>query len=257
MLINWFTVISQAINFLILLWLMKRFLYKPILTAIDKRETKIAETIAKTKVEKEKIDVLKIEVQKKKSDFENNQNELLKKGQEDAKQEKTKLLKDAKNEADESRKKWHESLVTEQKDINEKFQQLVLDEIFSITQKALKDLASVQLEESMTQVFIDRLTSLAPEEITVFKLALKTQSSPLIVQSTFSLTEAQQKDIQDTVQNIFESTLSLQFETSPSLVSGIRLTINGKRIEWSITNYLENLQTKMSEIVKPPTIKTV
>jgi len=127
MLINWFTVISQAINFLILLWLMKRFLYKPILTAIDKRETKIAETIAKTKIEKEKIDVLKIEVQKKKSDFENNQNELLKKGQEEAKQEKTNLLKEAKNEADESRKKWHESLVTEQKDINEKFQKLALE----------------------------------------------------------------------------------------------------------------------------------
>ena len=38
--INWFTVIAQLVNFLILVWLMKRFLYKPILNAIDEREKK-------------------------------------------------------------------------------------------------------------------------------------------------------------------------------------------------------------------------
>jgi len=38
MLIDWFTVVAQVINFLILVWLMKRFLYKPILNAIAARE---------------------------------------------------------------------------------------------------------------------------------------------------------------------------------------------------------------------------
>ena len=43
--INWFTVIAQVINFLILVWLLKKFLYKPILNAIDEREKKIADKI--------------------------------------------------------------------------------------------------------------------------------------------------------------------------------------------------------------------
>ena len=42
MLIDWSTVIAQAINFLILVWLLKRFLYKPILQAIDERDKRIA-----------------------------------------------------------------------------------------------------------------------------------------------------------------------------------------------------------------------
>ena len=46
MLIDWFTVGAQALNFLILVWLMKRFLYKPILTAIDTREKRIAAELA-------------------------------------------------------------------------------------------------------------------------------------------------------------------------------------------------------------------
>ncbi len=46
MLIDWFTVGAQALNFLILVWLMKRFLYRPILHAIDAREKPIAGELA-------------------------------------------------------------------------------------------------------------------------------------------------------------------------------------------------------------------
>ena len=35
MLIDWFTVGAQAVNFLILVWLLQRFLYQPVLAAID------------------------------------------------------------------------------------------------------------------------------------------------------------------------------------------------------------------------------
>jgi len=46
MLIDWFTVGAQALNFIILVWLLKRFLYKPILGAVDAREKRIAAELA-------------------------------------------------------------------------------------------------------------------------------------------------------------------------------------------------------------------
>ena len=47
MLIDWFTVGAQVLNFLILVWLLKRFLYRPILHAIDAREQRIAQVAGK------------------------------------------------------------------------------------------------------------------------------------------------------------------------------------------------------------------
>ena len=46
MLIDWFTVGAQALNFVVLVWLLKRLLYKPILAAIDSREKRIAAELA-------------------------------------------------------------------------------------------------------------------------------------------------------------------------------------------------------------------
>ena len=42
MLIDWFTVVAEVVNFLILMWLLQHFLYQPVLDAIDAREQRIA-----------------------------------------------------------------------------------------------------------------------------------------------------------------------------------------------------------------------
>lgn len=62
MLIDWFTVIAQVLNFLILVWLLKRFLYKPILNAIDEREKRVAAELADA-------DAKEAEAQKEKEEF--------------------------------------------------------------------------------------------------------------------------------------------------------------------------------------------
>ena len=62
MLIDWFTVGAQVVNFLILVWLLKRFLYRPILDAIDAREKRIARELADA-------DATKAEAQKERDEF--------------------------------------------------------------------------------------------------------------------------------------------------------------------------------------------
>ena len=46
MLIDWFTVIAQIINFIVLVWLLKRFLFKPVLKAVEERQTKVSQQIS-------------------------------------------------------------------------------------------------------------------------------------------------------------------------------------------------------------------
>ena len=43
--IDTFTLVAQIINLVILIWLLKRFLYTPILKAVDARQAKIAERL--------------------------------------------------------------------------------------------------------------------------------------------------------------------------------------------------------------------
>ena len=69
MLIDWFTVGAQALNFIILVWLLKRYLYKPILNAVDTREKRIAAELADA-------DAKRAEAEKAREEFQHNQSHL-------------------------------------------------------------------------------------------------------------------------------------------------------------------------------------
>src|SRR5476649_276177 len=100
MLIDWFTVGAQALNFLILVWLMRRFLYRPILNAIDAREKKIAAELADAAAKKAEAQKDRDEFQKKNTDFDQQRAALLGKATDDAKAEGRRLLDEAGKAAD-------------------------------------------------------------------------------------------------------------------------------------------------------------
>src|ERR1035437_2718162 len=99
MLIDWFTVAAQAVTFLILVWLMKRFLYKPILHAIDEREKRIATELANADAKKAEAQKEHDEFERKNAEFDQQRAALLSKATDEAKAERQRLLDEARNAA--------------------------------------------------------------------------------------------------------------------------------------------------------------
>src|ERR1700679_1486647 len=100
MLINWFPACAQAINFLILVWLLKRFLYKPILHAIDEREKGIAAQLAEAEAKKAEAQKDRDDFQHKNEAFDQERAALLQKATDDANAERRRLLDAARVAAD-------------------------------------------------------------------------------------------------------------------------------------------------------------
>src|SRR5271155_1647577 len=97
--INWFTVIAQAINFLILVWLLKRFLYKPILHAIDEREKGIAAQLAQAEAKKAESQKERDDFLHKNEAFDRDRAALLNKAADEANAERQRLLDQARKDA--------------------------------------------------------------------------------------------------------------------------------------------------------------
>ena len=77
MLIDWFTFGAQALNFVVLVWLLKRFLYQPVLDAIDAREALIAKQIADAQATKQDAQAQRDAFRQKSDSFDHECVELL------------------------------------------------------------------------------------------------------------------------------------------------------------------------------------
>jgi F-type H+-transporting ATPase subunit b len=250
MLIDWFTVGAQVLNFLILVWLFKRFLYKPILNAIDAREKRIASELADADAKKSEAQKERDDFQNKNKVFDQQRSALLNKAADEAKVERERLLDEAHKDADHSRAVQAAALRNDQKSLGSAITNLAKQEVFDIARKTLADLATVSLEERMGEVFTRRLRELDGKAKALLGAALKSSSDPAVVRSTFDLGAAQQAAIQNALNETFEAEIHIRFETSPDLVSGIELTTNGQKVAWSIADYLASLEKSVDELLK-------
>lgn len=250
MLIDWFTVIAQIVNFLILVWLLKRFLYKPILNAIDTREKKIAKELADADLKKTEAGKERDEFQRKNEEFDQQRAALMDKVTQEAQAERQRLLDEAREAADTLSAKRHEALLSDAHNLNQELSQRTRQEVFAIARKALTDLAASSLEERMAGVFIRRLHELDEQAKKNLGEAFKSASAPALLRSAFDLPEAQRTAIQNALNETFSAPIPLRFETAPELISGIELTTNGQKIAWSISDYLAALGKSVEELLK-------
>jgi F-type H+-transporting ATPase subunit b len=255
MLIDWFTVGAQLLNFLILVWLLKRFLYKPILEAIDAREKRIAAELAGAAAKQAAADTERDEFRAKSKALDDQRSAILGNAADEAKTERERLLAQARKDTDGLRVQQQNALRDDQAKLGAEMTRLVQEEVFGIARKALADLAAASLEERMGEVFTRRLREMDGKGKELLGTALKTLSGPALVRSAFEMAAKERSVIQNALNETFSADIPIRFETAPGIICGIELTANGQKLAWDIAEYLaalgRSLESRLDAEVSP------
>jgi F-type H+-transporting ATPase subunit b len=251
MLIDWFTVGAQVLNFVVLVGLLKHFLYQPILSAIDGREKGIAAKLADAQAKEAAAKKAGEEFQHKSDEFDRQRASLLAKATDEAKAEGQRLLDEARKAADVLSAQRQAKLRTDAQSLDQALAHLARQEVFAIARKALADLATASLEERLGEVFTRRLRELDDKAKAGLGWALKKSADPALVRSAFELPAGPRAAIQNALNETFATEVRLRFEIAPELVCGIELSANGEKLAWSIADYLTALSKGVDALVAP------
>ncbi len=160
MLLDWFTVGAQALNFLILVWLLKRLLYKPILAAIDAREQRIARELAEAAAKQTEADRQRDEFLRKNEEFNQQRTELLAQSTAAANAEGQRLIGVARQAADSVSAERQRALQSDLRDLDQALRTRTQQEVFAIAAQALRDLATANLNECMVDTFTQQVRNM-------------------------------------------------------------------------------------------------
>ena len=251
MMIDWFTVAAQTLNFLVLVWLMKRFLYKPVLDAIDVREKRIADQLADAAAKEALADADRAAFQGKSDAFDQERGDLLAQARANAQAEAQRLMDEAQQAAHALREKRQAALAAETRQVNQALADRATQEVLAISRKALADLASQDLEAHIIEVFLGRLHRLPDTAKTLIDKALNDAPDTAIVRSTFALTPKQCASVQTAFNEVFQTVVPLHFDVAPEPLCGIELTVGGQKLAWSINQYLAEMEGTVAQLRAP------
>jgi len=247
MLIDSFTIIAQIINFLILIYLLKRFLFNRIIKIMDDREKQITDRMQDTEAAKEEAQKELEEQRRIREELQQKWNEMLAQAKKDAQKKREELVKDARKKIDEEQKNWREAILKQRTAFLRDLRHLSCEQVCQISRKVLSDLASEKLENQLIENFLIQLGKLTKEEKDDFIRFINRDERKIWVNSSFQLTREKESEIRKTLEEIIGDKIEINFKVSPDLICGIETRTEGKKISWNIENYLDGLEEQLKK----------
>lgn len=239
--IDWITVAAQIANFLVLVWLLKRFLYRPILDGIDAREAEITERMQTAMRAKEKADAAETAFRDQLSALQFKQSEMTDTAREKAEQQRDALLAEAHDRLEQERISWEKYLSEEGQKYTGKLHRAGAGALLSLTRKALIDLADETLESRMAH----QLTKQMKPMVSDLRRAAG-HFTEAVVTSHTPLPTSVQDEMTMEVQAVFPK-VSLRFEMDAEQAPGLVLRLGGAQLAWTVDSYIDGLNKLMEE----------
>ena len=246
MLINWFTVFAQVLNFLILVALLRWFLYKPILKVMHKRQMQLEDRWQEAERLQAEAQQALITYQQQQQELQQQQAALLTEARVTAERERQHLLAQIRQEMTNQRTAWEIDLQQEQDAFLRTLRQKVIHQTYAIARQALSDLANADLEYQMIQVFCDRLRHLEDSQRQAIAQALSQTNLAILVRSSFEMPADLRQQMIDELHSQFAIAHPIEFVTASNLLCGIEIKLAGQEIVWSLDTYLQTVEQRLS-----------
>lgn len=239
--IDWITVVAQIANFLVLVGLLKHFLYRPIIDGIDAREREIRERMAEASEVKKAAHATEEKYQEQIRTLQQGREGLLEEARHAAQAERDALLADAHRQLEQEREEREEQRKAEANRYTEQLQQAGAEALLSLTRKALSDLA----DESLEQRIVSRAASQAEKLADQLKEAAGDSRTTTVTTRT---------PLPDDLKQVLTPQLSrllpdseLVFTTDPAQSPGMSIRTGGAQLGWTIDSYMDGLDKLLHE----------
>jgi F-type H+-transporting ATPase subunit b len=243
--IDWFTFGAQIVNFLVLVALMRLFLYKPIVNAMDRREEKIASRLEEAEQKRAQAKEEATRYREKQRDIDERRDELLSQARDDAEERRQELLQEARDAVEEQKSEWQRAIQREKDTFLERLQTRVSDEVFTVSRRAIRDLADTKLEQRLIEVFGRELDAMPADRQDDLQ---RGTDEPLEVHSAFTLDEDQRDHLAGMLHDHFGD-VELRFVTESDLICGLALVTDSAQIGWNVNDYLHALQENVAAML--------
>lgn len=254
--IHWPTVGAQIVNFLILVYLLKRFLYGPITRAMDRREQGIADRIQKAEDQEREADKEAQAFRRKTDELEAQREALLGQAKDEAEVQRKVLIDQVRGEIDETRRRWQEEVKRERDVFLGDVRNQLAHLFFLVASRAMRDLGDARIEERIIDRFLEQLGGLRLDEKAHLTEAARSTGNLVRINSSFEIPEPLQKRLIDLVHKELAPELEIHFEQSPDLICGVKLMVPGLTVDWNLQSYMSDLETRLATVLTEPSAET-
>lgn len=237
---GWSTFFLEIVNFLVLVWILKRFLYTPVLDIIAQRRQQIDQSLADARHQSEEGEALQKQYENRLMDWEKERESARKELEREMEGERSRRREELKRELEADRRK---AEVLEQRDREQLEQQLetkALELGGSFVARLFTRLACPEVEHRLVETALKDLPELPLDQREALRRAWESAGDSIEVTSARVLDESQRRAIEEGLGNMVNHAVTCRYREDPNIIAGLRVGVGPWRLHANLEDELKS-----------------
>jgi F-type H+-transporting ATPase subunit b len=241
--IDWWTLGLQTINVVVLLWVLQRFLFKPVLAIIAQRQAKVEQLTADAQTAREQAEKLRAELETQRTALSSTRAQSLAEVQAEVQKLRDTLLAQARKEAQDLAAASTQALARERTAVEKTLCTQAAMLAGDMARRLLERLPAQQLARPFMEAAVRQLKALGAAETEALRQGEENATAQVISASTLSADE--QEFLRAALASTLGRSMALSFSVDPALIAGVELRFRHLIIRSHWAADLEQLQTRL------------
>lgn len=237
--LSWSTFFLEAINFLVLVWVLKRLFYTPVKRAITQRRAAVEKTLRDAESSKREAQDLQSKYEGRLRDWEVEKEHQKEQFQKELSEERTKQLKLTENLIAEEREKAAAQEEKKAAERRRKEEREAMKQALEFTSRLLKDVACPEIEGKIVELVTKQLSSTEQESLPFGTAQPWDHDAAVRVRSAYSLTEVQRETLAAVLKARIAMEASIEFAVDRNLLAGLEITVGSFVLRANLRDELE------------------
>ena len=242
--INWFVILATMVNFFILMFLLNRLFYKPVIKAMDERQARLAAQKAEAVRILEEANEQSAEYRQQLANIEDTRQTLLAKARQEAKEQFDGMVEKYQQEADRKREFFMQEVAKEQDSFLGEVREVLGESAVKLAGDIINTLAAEDLEHRTFSLFLEQVRSIDSARL-ADEASASTGNYNATLLSSKGVTPEQRKAIEDSLQEALGTLPDISYEEDPELVLGFELRFDTLVIQKNVRKYLQETQANI------------
>ena len=245
--IDWFEIVAQIINFFIILFILQKLLYKPVINMMETRQERIQKDQIEAEEKMNKAEELISEYDTKIAGVEDEKREILDDARDQAQERKQELLETYKEEAENKRQVYLDEIEDEKELFIKNLRKKLGQNAVKIASHILSNISSKELEDEIFNTFLENIRNLKDN---IEEPGLLDEEKDIELYSAEELSQDKKEKIKEVLGEQVENLDHLEFEVDEDLILGYQLSLETYTVHTDIKNYLDSIEEEIIEEIE-------
>lgn len=235
---NLSTFVLEIINFLVLIWILQRFLYKPVLEVISKRKESVDKVLADAQRQRIEAETLQQKYTNRLAHWEQEKKQALDALHQEVERERSRQMHELKKQLEEERKKAQIVAERQLQEFQTQSEKRALEQGARFASLLLQRAAGPELEKKLFDLLIDQLGSLTFERIQSLQFMGPSALKSIQVYSVYELEQTKRKQLEKILNALINRSTEYEYHLEPSLIAGFRICFGSWLLQVNIQHEL-------------------